>query len=46
MFVVWLCFCGGVGVFVWWCGSVCAFVSLWWCGCGFYAGMVLFFLCF
>ena len=35
--VVWLCFCGGVVVFLWRCGYV-----LWWCGCAF----VLVCLCF
>ena len=37
---LWLCFCGGVGVFVWWCGSVFVVVLvvssvvvwLWFCG--------------
>ena len=44
---VWLCFCGGVVVFLWWCScvfgvSVVFVVFLWWCFCG---GAVVF-LCF
>ena len=33
VFVVarWLCFCGGVVVFLRWCGGV--FVVVWWCCC-------------
>ena len=30
--VVWLCFCGGVAVFLCWCG--CVFVVVWLCFCG------------
>ena len=39
----WLCFCGGVVVFLWWCGCVCGcvvlFVVVWLFFCG---GVVVF----
>ena len=38
--VAWLCFFGGVVVFLW-CGGVFLVVFLWWCGC---VSVVVFFL--
>ena len=35
--VVFLCFCGGVVVFLWWCSfcdGVGVVMFLWWCWCG------------
>ena len=38
---LWWCFCGGVVVFLWWCSGV--FGVVWWCFCG---GVVVFFVVF